>query len=289
MRRKDGAELPVLLHMSPMTHADGEVFGTVAMSRNIMARRALFNKICQSERLAAVGLLAAGVAHEINNPLAVISEMAGFLEDLVTGIAPSDPEALETHLRRLLPKIGEQVKRCRSITSRLLSFSRKDEVALDETEPNRALDEILSLLEKRARLDNITIHREYGTNLPMVRINEVQFEEVIVNLVNNAVQAMKPRRTGDIWISSSVKDSLLILTVRDNGPGIAGEIADRLFDPFVTTKPVGQGTGLGLSICFGIVKRYDGEIRVESEPGKGAKFDVVLHTLADDSECPHCA
>ena len=100
--------------------------------------------------------------------------------------------------------------------------------------------------------------------------------KVVTNLMTNAIQAMREAGRGNVWLSTGLEDGKVTVTVRDDGPGIAEEIQDRLFDPFVTTKPPGQGTGLGLSICYGIVKRYDGEIRVQSSPGEGATFTVVL-------------
>jgi two-component system NtrC family sensor kinase len=109
-----------------------------------------------------------------------------------------------------------------------------------------------------------------------VKIEEVQLEEIVINLVTNSIQAMSERRYGNIWVSAQEHDQRVVLSVRDDGPGIDEAVRDRLFDPFVTTKLQGHGTGLGLSICYGIVKRYDGEIRVISEPGEGATFLVVL-------------
>ena len=140
----------------------------------------------------------------------------------------------------------------------------------------RRLEEILPFLEKEARMVNIRIHRQYDANIPPVEIEEVQLEEILINLITNAIQAMSERRHGNIWVAAHEEGGKVILTVRDDGPGIDETVRDRLFDPFVTTKLPGQGTGLGLSICYGIVKRYDGEIRVTSEPGEGATFQVVL-------------
>jgi two-component system NtrC family sensor kinase len=181
-----------------------------------------------------------------------------------------------SELRDGLPKLLAHVRRGRSITSRLLSFARKSEASVEVADVNAALEEVLPFLVKEARLADIQIHRSPAADLPRVRIEELQLEEVLINLLTNSIQAMSSRGHGTIWIEPEVRDARVVVTIRDDGPGIAAEVRDRIFDPFVSTKPLGQGTGLGLSICYGIVKRYDGEIRVESEPGEGATFQVVL-------------
>jgi two-component system NtrC family sensor kinase len=239
------------------------------------------DQIIQSERLAAVGRLAAGVAHEINNPLAVIAEVAGYLNDVIDGEIALPPDELDRELRAGLPKILHNVDRGRSITSRLLSFSRKSEVSAQEADIGASLEEILPLLEKRARLARVSIHTAVPSGLSKVAIEELQLEEVLINLITNAIQAMSGQERGNLWLEAEEVGERVTITVRDDGPGIAEEVRDRLFDPFVSTKPLGQGTGLGLSICYGIVKRYDGEIRVESEPGQGATFRVILPVQRD--------
>ena len=274
--RKDGTEVPVSMTLSRLTDNAGEAIGTVEVSRDISHRKALMSQVIQSERLAAVGRLAAGVAHEINNPLAAIAEVAGYLEDLLGGIIEVDREKLDQELNEGLATITAQVNRCSSITHRLLGFARKSEARVEVADVNEALEEILPFLEKEARLANVRIHRDYDAEIPRVSIEEVQLEEILINLITNSLQAMTERGHGNIWITASPEDGRVILSVRDDGPGIDEAVKDCLFDPFVSTKPQGHGTGLGLSICYGIIKRYDGEIRVESQPGEGATFRVVL-------------
>ncbi len=274
--RRDGTEVPVSMTLSELTDSSGAPIGTVEISRDISHRRALMNQVVQSERLAAVGRLAAGVAHEINNPLAAIAEVGGYLEDLVTGIIEVEREELKRELREGITTITAQVNRCSSITHRLLGFARKSEARVEVADVNAALDEVLPFLEKEARMANVQIHRDYPAEIPRVSIEEVQLEEILINLIANAIQAMTERGYGNMWITAAPKDGRVILTIRDDGPGIDEAVRDRLFDPFVSTKPQGHGTGLGLSICYGIIKRYDGAIRVESQPGEGATFQVVL-------------
>ena len=272
-RRKDGSEIAVAVTISQLEDSSGQPIGTVEVSRDISQRKALMDQVVQSDRLAAVGRLAAGVAHEINNPLAIIGEMAGLLEDLrETGKA----EAFERKVGGGLRTIAAQVRRCSSITHRLLSFARKSDARVEMADIEGALEEVLPFLEKEARLANIQIHRHYQGPVGRVRIEEVQLEEILINLISNAIQAMTERGRGNIWISAGQDGDKIMLAIRDDGPGIDVKVRDRLFDPFVSTKARGHGTGLGLSICYGIIKHYDGEIRVESTPGEGALFQVIL-------------
>ena len=274
--RKDGSVVPMSVTIALLTDSQGNHLGTVGIGRDVSQRKELMNQIIRSERLAAVGRLAAGVAHEINNPLAIIKSVAGFMQDLRAADTDEARATLEEELEIGLPKIEEQVRRCRSITARLLGFARKSEARLEVADVNRAIVEVLPFLEKEARMAQIQVHRQLSEDLPKVKVEDVQLEELLINLITNAIQALAEGAGGNIWIRSFLEESKVIVSIRDDGPGIAAAVRDRLFDPFVSTKPMGQGTGLGLSICYGIVKRYDGEIRVESEEGQGATFYLVL-------------
>ncbi len=284
--RKDGSELPVSINLSELRDSAGRRIGTVGMARDISQRKALLEQVIQSERLAAVGRLAAGVAHEINNPLAVIGEIGGFLTDLVEGIAETDHQGLIDALQKWLPRLNAQVKRGQSVTHRMLRFGRKAEADVTVVEVNPALDEMLPFVQKEAKLANVTLERDYEEGLPQVRVEEMQLQEIFLNLITNAIQALKAQGSGTIKLTTRFKKGKVRVQVKDNGPGILDEVKDRLFDPFVTTKPPGQGTGLGLSICYGIVKRYDGEIRVESKPDEGATFTVILPAWVEPVSTP---
>lgn len=285
LRRKDRSQVPVAMTISQLKDADGVVVGTVTIARDISQRRALMNQVLQSERMAAVGRLAAGVAHEINNPLAVMGEIAGYLDELLDEDPLAKDPDTQAELKSGLPKIIHQVQRCRTITMRLLTFARKSAANVEVTDVNRSLEEILPFVAKDAHLALITIEKDYDPNLPQVRMEEMQLQEIFINLIHNAIQAVSAHREsgGRIWLKTVRDGAKVVVTVKDNGPGIAPEVAGKLFDPFVTTKAPGQGTGLGLSICYAIVKRYDGEITVDSEPGKGATFRVVLPVARHDS------
>jgi PAS domain S-box-containing protein len=284
--RKDGTLLPVSITLSQLKDAGGNMIGTVGMSKDISRRKALMGQMLQSERMAAVGRVASGVAHEINNPLAVIGEIAGFFSSLIEDDAGTGEAELRRELSEGLPKILKQVKRVRDITQRLLTFARKTEARVDVADVNGSLDEILPFLQKEAHLAQATIHRDYQENLPRVAVEEMQLQEVFINLINNAVHAVAKKNGGNVWLTTREEGGKVVVVVKDDGPGIDETVRDRLFEPFVTTKTVGEGTGLGLSICYGIVKRYDGEIRVHSEPGRGATFTVILPAHIPASQPP---
>jgi len=276
LKCKDGSPLQVSLSLSQLKDSSGRMIGTVGMCKDISHRKALMGQIMQSERLAAVGRLASGVAHEINNPLAIISEIAGYLNELIEKGPEKCGVDLFDELREGLPKIVKHVKRGRVITRRLLSFARKSEARVKVADVNACIEEILPFLEKEAHLACVKIHGDYQPELPRVAIEEMQLQEIFINLITNAIHALGSRDEGNVWLTTREENNKVIVSVRDDGPGVDDSVRDRLFDPFVTTKPTGVGTGLGLSICYGIVKRHDGEIRVYSEPAQGATFEVIL-------------
>jgi PAS domain S-box-containing protein len=273
---KDGRQLPVSITLSQLRDSSGQMIGTVSMTKDISQRKVLMAQILQSERMAAVGRLASGVAHEINNPLAIISAIIGFLGELSEDDSEDNRTEITEELKEALPKIRKQIERGRDITHRLLQFSRKTEVSIKHADVNAVLKEILPFLENESRLAGITIHRNYRADLPKISIDETQLQEILMNLTRNAIHALISKGGGNIWIEVHEQDNKVILSVRDDGPGIDDAIRDRLFDPFASTKSIQQGTGLGLAICYAIVKRCDGEINVSSKPGAGAIFKVHL-------------
>jgi PAS domain S-box-containing protein len=273
---KDGTLLPVSITLSQLKNSSGKMIGTVGMSKDISHRKALMAQILQSERMAAVGRLASGVAHEINNPLAIISGITGFLEELVEDESEGHRTEIIQELKDGLPKIRKQIERGRDITHRLLKFARKTETSIPHAEVNTVLREILPFLEKECRLAGITIHRDFQGDLPKIAIDETQLHEILMNLAKNAIDALTGEGGGNMWLETHEEDGKVVISVRDDGPGIDDAIRDRLFDPFASTKSIKQGTGLGLAICYAIVKRCDGEIRVFSEPNGGACFKVFL-------------
>ena len=231
-------------------------------------------QLAQASKLASVGELAAGIAHEINNPLAVINEEAGLVKDLM------DPQFGEpTPREELLPhldNIEESVLRCRKITHKLLGFVRKSNVELLLHDLTAVTDEVLDgLMGPELAVSNIQIVRDYAGDLPLVRTDSNQLQQVILNLLNNAVDALEGR-AGTITIGVRKVQTDVQIRVSDTGKGMSPEQLGKIFMPFYTTKEVGKGTGLGLSVSYGIIKDLGGSIEVESALGEGSTFTILL-------------
>jgi two-component system NtrC family sensor kinase len=231
-------------------------------------------QVIETGKLASVGELAAGIAHEINNPVAIMIEEAGWIEDLLEDEDLSGSEN-EKELYRALSQIKTQGKRCKEITHKLLSFARKTDSRVVEVSICNLLDEITYLSSQRAKYSNVEIKTKFEENLPLVPASETEMQQVFLNLVNNALDAIG-KDGGIITLDAKHIDSNIVVTVSDNGMGIAEANLARIFDPFYTTKPVGKGTGLGLSICFGIIKKMGGDIHVSSTTGEGTSFEIRL-------------
>ena len=258
------------------------VFSTIVFrARSIMrhrkeedrARRELSGQLHHAARLASIGELAAGVAHEINNPLAIIAEEAGLMQDLMNPefVKEPDPRQMGPHLTA----IKEAVFRARDVTRKLLSFVRRTEVSLAREDVHEMLEDVVAgLLEREMRVANIEVVRNYTEDLPRVLVDRGQIEQVIINLVTNAIDAMPGG--GRLVLATTTDDEAVRFSVTDTGVGIAPEFLERVFMPFHTTKEVGKGTGLGLSVSYGIIKSHGGDILVESRPGAGSTFTVVL-------------
>ncbi len=238
-------------------------------------------QVIETGKLASIGELASGIAHEINNPVAIMIEEAGWIEDLLEEEEFKEGENLEEFCRAL-KQINTQGKRCKEITHKLLSFARKTDSRIAEISINALLEEIIYLSSQRAKYGNTEVRTQLEKNLPPVFASETEMQQVFMNLINNAIDAME--KTGGIitLTSKRVGDNILVI-VADNGPGIADANLSRIFDPFYTTKPVGKGTGLGLSICYGIVKKIGGDIQAHSVKGEGTTFEILIpqNTEAD--------
>jgi two-component system NtrC family sensor kinase len=227
---------------------------------------AMQTRVAQSERLASLGMLAAGVAHEINNPLgAILSLSALALEDL-SAVDPS---------RKNLEEVVKQSERCREIVKGLLEFSHQSETGTELVDINEAIEDTLSLLVKQAVFFNVRLLKDLESSLPPVTAERSQLQQVLMNIIINALQAMDEKGT---LILATRKDTEGFVEVRisDTGRGIPVDEIDKIFDPFYTTKESGEGTGLGLSIAYGIVTKHKGTISVDSEVGKGSTFTIRL-------------
>lgn len=224
-------------------------------------------RVAQSERLASLGMLAAGVAHEVNNPLGGILALTALtLEDM----PQDDPN------RESLAEVIRQTERCRDIVKGLLEFSRQSKGNTEPIDLNRVLQDTLSLVEKQALFFNIRVVCNLDPELPHVIADRAQFQQVFMNILMNAVQAMDERGAITIATRHNTSAHSVEAAISDTGRGIPPEQIDRIFDPFFTTKQSGQGTGLGLSIAYGIVTNHHGTISVESEPGKGTTFTIRM-------------
>lgn len=232
------------------------------------------DQIIEAGKLASLGELAAGIAHEINNPVAIMVEEAGWIQDLLSEEDLKHSENLE-EFQNSLNRIRTQGLRCKDITHKLLSFARKTDPTLKEVQLNDLIREVVALSEKRAKLSNVKVKLGLHEDLPKVQVSPSEIQQVLLNLMNNAIDAMD-KKGGRIDIATLAENASVVIDVADNGPGIAKANLQRIFDPFFTTKPVGKGTGLGLSICYGIVKKMGGEIIVESDVGRGTTFHVRI-------------
>jgi two-component system NtrC family sensor kinase len=239
---------------------------------------AVQSSMAQSEKLASIGRLAAGVAHEINNPLGgILTVTMLHLEDL----GPADP------LRADLELVVKQTLRCREIVRGLLDFSRQSEARPQSTSAATVIAETLGLLERQAMFHNIVITRSLSADLPPVLVDPGQLQQVLVNIVLNAVDAMAGHGALAVATSRGSDGRTVVIRISDTGKGIPPEVMPFIFEPFFTTKKVGEGTGLGLAIVHGIVTRVGGAVRAESTSA-GTTFTIEL-PVADAAGGPAAA
>ena len=233
----------------------------------------LREQLVRSDRLAAIGKLASGIAHEINNPMAVIAEKAGWMGDLLTEEdVKNSPNYNE--LIKSTQDIKKHVQRGKKVISRLMGFARKEDMAHKNVDINSVLDETHDFLHKKAMFKNIALMKEFQPDLPSIITDGAQLQQVFINIVNNAIDAIN--KDGVIRLITKAQDGGALVSISDTGPGMPKEIQKKIFDPFFTTKPVGQGTGLGLSTSYSIVEKLGGRVTVESEVDKGTTFHITL-------------
>lgn len=263
----------------------GDVIGELGKTFNYMAdsikerdeklKEQTKNQIMKSEKLAMIGRLAAGVAHEINNPLGGILVYSHLLLEDTAG---SDPK------RANLEKIIRETTRCKDIVRSLLDFARPGEPKIELSSLNETIEGVLSLVEKQVLFHNITIEKDLARDLPRIAFDKSQLQQVFMNIVLNAAEAMDGKGKLTIRTQISVDGSYGEAKFTDTGHGIPKENFENLFEPFFTTKKPGEGTGLGLSISYGIVKKHSGKIEVESEVGKGTTFTIKLPIKKEKSK-----
>jgi two-component system NtrC family sensor kinase len=235
----------------------------------------LGHQMVQMEKMATVGRLAAGIAHEINNPLQMITSQAGWIGEL---LPEEDPDKVKNfdEYQKSVAQIQQHVRRAGTITHRLLGFSRKISAEKENVQLNHLIEEAISFVEKEAEYNNIVITRKFDEDLPGTTTDGPQLQQVFLNLINNAIDEIG--KDGVLQISTFVDDDKknLVAEFADNGHGIRPENLKRIFDPFFTTKDPGKGTGLGLYISYDIVKKLGGTISVANKDSGGAVFTIVL-------------
>jgi two-component system NtrC family sensor kinase len=241
--------------------------GSALKERDKQLKEYTQRKIMESERLAIIGQIAANVAHELNNPLQGIVTYSHLLLEKMTN---------ENSTTDSLNKIVIQANRCRDIIRGLLDFSRQRKPDKTVCDINSVIDQCVSLIENQALFHNIQITKRFGEDLPMVSVDPSQMQQVFMNMIINAAEAMEESGQLNLATKYDPGEELFEIEITDTGQGIPEENLKRLFDPFFTTKDVGHGTGLGLAISYGIIKEHKGTIAVESELDKGTTFRIKL-------------
>jgi two-component system NtrC family sensor kinase len=243
------------------------------LARAERERSLLTNQVREVEKLALIGRFSACVAHEVNNPLQIITDQAGLIDELMEEENPANITHFDDY-RQAIGKIRKQVGRTSTITHRLLGFSRAQDNVLSDTDINQAVEETTALLEHEARRQRIAIVRHYQDDLPKVHTDAGQFQQVVLNILHNALDAIG--NEGTIEITSRRVGARIVVDFADSGPGLTPEVLGRLYDPFFTSKPKGKGTGLGLFVSRDIMARLGGELTVANRAAGGAVFSVHL-------------
>jgi len=234
--------------------------------------------VVQSAKMAALGKLAAGVAHEVNNPLQIISEQAGWMKDILESETAASQEN-QQELKQCIRKIERQVERSRAITHRLLGFGRRMEPTQDMVDVNGLVAETVKFLENEAHHRGIDIQDNLDPNLPKITTDPSQLQQVLLNIMDNAIDASGKGDVIKVITShNSLDPRAVTVQVSDQGIGIPKDKVNKIFDPFFTTKGPSEGTGLGLSISYSIMEKLGGRITVESEEGTGTTFTLFIPT-----------
>ena len=262
------------IYTYPIVDRQGQVIQTILQMRDVTEQRRLEASLAQAEKLAALGQLAAGVAHELTNPLTAVIGNAQFMRRQVEG-QPEYQEALE-----LIEQAGH---RAHKVVRDLLDFARQESLAMQEMQVNHSVEQALALMHGQWKKAGATLHVELAPDLPPVRGNPDQLQTVWLNLLLNARDALMGK-PGEVRVRSFERDGWVVVQVSDTGVGIPAQQRSRIFEPFFTTKDPGKGTGLGLSTSYRVVQQHGGRILVDSAPGQGATFSVELPAVGGSAE-----
>lgn len=249
----------------------------------VREKKSLGNQLIRAAQLAEIGEMAAGFAHEINNPLQIIKSEQAMIETILSDVSDMMDEKAKTDLNEIedsLSQIKLQVNRCSEITHAILKFGRKNEIRQTPLNPARVIPEIIHMIEKKAEVNGVEIIRAISDDSIEFLGDPSQFQQVMLNLFNNAIDAIIERhgsKGGILKIETGMKDEKsLMVKIFDNGSGISEKNIGKIFSPFFTTKPVGKGTGLGLSVCYAIIEHFGGTMEVSSEVNVGTEFTITL-------------
>jgi signal transduction histidine kinase len=267
LRRRNGAGMHALISAGLDSEPRAKDFSIHLQVRDIQERHQMQEQMAQADRLASVGQLSSGVAHEINNPLGVI---LGYTQLMLRS------EARDSERFKDLKTIEKHVRHCKSIVEDLLNFARRSEPKKEKVDIHKTIEEVLGFIGQNIGSSRIDFQTDFDRRVPPVVLDEKKIKQVLINLLMNARHAVGPKGTIRVATAWNAPDGQLEIQVADDGYGIEEKHLKHIFDPFFTTKPTGEGTGLGLSVSYGIIKKHGGEIRVKSKPGEGSTFTVVL-------------
>ncbi len=264
-KKKDGTLFHTELLISPIVDGDARVVGFLGAHRDITEQKMLEQQLVQSQKMESIGTLAAGIAHEVGNPLTSISSLVQVIQRTTD----------DDFAKEKLELIKNQINRISRTIRDLVDFSRPSTYVERLTDVNRVVQDALNIVKYGKKVKEITFQIDMASDLPKLMVVPDQLTQVFINILMNAVDSLD-EKPGTIWIKTGVEDNRLVVKVRDSGKGIKVDNREKIFEPFFTTKDVGKGTGLGLWVSYGIVKNFGGDIRAESQEGKGSVFTVIF-------------